>query len=316
MMNETEDLEAGGIKFEAPIRLVSSHNVSNPGFLSHRGGEFLFGGHHIAQNPFREVDVSIIGVELKSIAITHRHKDVFVVAVEFPRPRTIDQVEDFLERMADSFSAALAYHQDDAWYGNLVLKLDVEGLRDVSPKPAGTLHIEADVTLSSTETVPVTRKIFENLHWTPLTSIFVEGMRAPQAKTKFLFWFVILEELEKQEEFLELFTPLFSAQEKAQILTMALGNEARNRIANVLNAPTATHEGRSTKLLRILQEVGLGKIASSRTTITIDEDICKSLIKQRNNVAHKGAVIDEDQLYRVLFPLARGALRYLEATRA
>ncbi|WP_416355813.1 hypothetical protein ACLNGM_16990 [Aureimonas phyllosphaerae] len=311
-MNLAEELETGGTKFEAPIRLVSSHHVSNPGFLSHRKGEFWFGRQHIAQNPFHEADVHVLGVDLKSISITYVHQDVFLLTVEFAVSRSFDQVEEFLGKVAEAFSSALARSQQDAWYGNLVLKLDVEGLRDVSPKLAGTLHIEASVQLSSIDTVPVDRRIFENLRWTPLTSIFVEGMRSPQAKSKFLFWFVILEELEKRVEFLRLFTPLLSKEEKSQISAMSLSKEAKSRIENVLNAPTTTREGRPEKLLRILQHIGLGEISNSDGKFTVDEAVCRSLIKQRNNVAHLGAVIDEHQLYRVLFPLAQGALRYLE----
>ena len=136
-------------------------------------------------------------------------------------------------------------------------------------------------------------------------------MRASQAKSKFLFWFVVLEELEARDEFKTLFTPLFSEDEKKSLMSADLNDDARNRVKQLLRNPAATRESRAQKLLNILNKIGLSEVEGLQGALAIDVSICKSLIKQRNNIAHKGARIDVNQLYTILFPLAQGALVYL-----
>lgn len=78
-----------------------------------------------------------------------------------------------------------------------------------------------------------------------------------------------------------------------------------------LNNPAATVEGRATKLERILQEIGATHARGLVSHIPVDAALCRRLIEQRNCVAHKGARIDKDLLYGVLFPLSQLALAYI-----
>jgi len=88
-------------------------------------------------------------------------------------------------------------------------------------------------------------------------------MRATQPKSKFLFWFVILEELESRKEFKKLFAPLFSADEKKVLRQAALSSEAAQRLDGLLNNPLATQQGRHEKLLTILRTIGLGTVKAA-----------------------------------------------------
>jgi hypothetical protein len=93
--------------------------------------------------------------------------------------------------------------------------------------------------MTSKEGVPVSVERLMQLRWNPLTDVFVEGMRSPEPKSKFLFWFVMLEELEKCEEFTRLFSPLFTPAQASTILDITssvLDSGAQNRIQQFFKA--------------------------------------------------------------------------------
>jgi hypothetical protein len=304
-----------GSKFEVPIRFQTSHNIAQPGFQSDRKGEFFSSqGTPLANSPLVLNNLVVLEITVQLLMLKTRNKDWYQLTIELPDPLTMDEFQKWLRQLADAFTASLATTQRDPWYGNLILDVRWSGLRMESPKTNGIAIIGSSHT--SIENVVISASILEALQWSPLIAIFVEGMRAPQAKVKFLFWFVIIEELEGREEFRPLFKPLFSDPEKEELLKAKLGDAAKNRLTQLLNDPKVTGEGRARKLLLILQEVGLDKVKALFGEITIDEEICKSLIAQRNHVAHKGKQINEDQLYNILFPLSQGALKYLNNDEA
>lgn len=288
-------------RYEVPLRFSVSHGIARPGFQSHRKGEFWFNGAHISTSPFHLVDAEVLGVAFKQLSLTHRSGDAYLLSLELVNACTMGEAEDFIRRLVDAFTVSMAVHQQDPWYGNLLLEAGWAGLRDAALKPPGTISFEASVGMTSEECISINEAVVTSLHWSPLTTIFAEGMRAAQPKSKFLFWFVILEELESRDEFKGLFTPLFTSEEKVELLAASLAPSAKQRLKQLLNNPVATQEGRAQKLLRILQQIGLGQVSSLGKTIPLDEGLCQSLIKQRNNIAHKGATINVDQLYTVLF---------------
>jgi hypothetical protein len=297
--------------YEVPVRFVPSHGIARPGFQSNRKGLFWHGCAELEATPFEMTDADVLGTPLHRLSITYRGGDTYLLSLEFVAACSVQEAEDFIQRFVDAFTVSMAGNQRDPWYGNLLLEAIWTGLRNSTPKPPGTFCAEISTALTSEEMIPVSGEVLQALNWSPLTRIFAEGMRAAQPKSKFLFWFVILEELESRDEFKKLFNPLFSEEEKKQLLQATLSAGSKQRLEGLLNNPSVTQQGRPEKLLAILQQIALGEVKSLGKTITIDLAICRSLIKQRNNIAHKGAMIDLDELYMVLFPLANGALVYL-----
>lgn len=297
--------------YEVPVRFAPSHAIARPGFLSHRKGLFWHDGVALGAKPFDFGDADVLGTALRRLLLTHQGGDKYLLSLEFVAARSLQDTEDFIQRLIDAFTVSMAGNQRDPWYGNLLLEALWPGLRDSTPKPPGTISPEISTAMTSEEFIVVSEASLQALSWSPLTAIFAEGMRAAQPKSKFLFWFVILEELESRDEFKALFDPLFSADEKNHLLQASLSAGARQRLEQLLKNPSATQQGRAEKLLAILKQIDLGEVKSLDKTIPVDLAICRSLIKQRNNIAHKGAMIDLDQLYTVLFPLAQGALAYL-----
>jgi hypothetical protein len=298
---------------EAPLRLMASHDIAHPGFQSTRRGEFVDLGASSEDRSAEIVlrDLTILGVPLARFTLESPSGDVRRLRIDFDRATTEADAFNFLQQFADAWSATLAGGQRDPWYGNLYVDIRWAGVKTFTAQSGG-IGIETSLKMTSIDGVAVAPGPLSDLRWSPLTDVFVEGMKATQPKSKFLFWFVILEELEKREEFLSLFTPMFSREEKAQLQEVVRSNGAAlKRLNGLLNNPATTLEGRAAKLARIVDAVGGSSINGLSGPILVDQARCAALIEQRNKVAHKGSSINKDLLYTVLFPLSHAALSYI-----
>lgn len=296
---------------EAPLRLVASHDIARPGFQSARRGEFVL-MNASSQDGSTEIvlrDLTILGVPLAKFVLQSPSGDTRLLRADFDRAMTKADAFSFIQRLADAWSATLADRQRDPWYGNLYVDIRWAGVKTLTAQGGGIVD---SMQMTSIEGVAVAPALLSAMRWSPLTDVFVEGMKASQPKSKFLFWFVILEELEKREEFLSLFTPMFSAEDKARLQDAVCSNgPALQRLNGLLNSRTTTLEGRAAKLARIVDAVGGSSIDGLSGPILVDQARCAALIDQRNKVAHKGSSIDKDLLYTMLFPLSRIALNYV-----
>jgi hypothetical protein len=160
--------------------------------------------------------------------------------------------------------------------------------------------------------VPITAEKLEALQVSPLTKIFADGMRAGQAKSKYIYWFVLLEELEKRDQFRPLYNQLYSAEEIEMILEKSgVGAGKLDRLKHFLRQPQLTAEPRHEKLALILKAIGAEWVNTIKGDVEITPKLCREMIGQRNRVAHRGSRIDEFQIFSVLMPLALKALDYL-----
>jgi hypothetical protein len=297
---------------EAPLRLIASHAIGYPGFQSARRGEFVrlvASEDRSAEIDLR--DVTVLGTQLEKFTLERAKGETRLLKIDFKCATTEDDAFSFLQKLADAWSATLAGRQRDPWYGNLFVDVRWAGVKALRAE-SGVIEIESSLQITSIEGVAVTPELLSDLRWSPLTDVFVEGMKASQPKSKFLFWFVILEELEKRGEFLSLFTPMFSPEEKTQMQEVVRSSGAAlQRLNGLLNNPMTTLEGRAAKLSRIVDAMGSSIIQGLAGPIVVDQARCAALIDQRNKVAHKGSSINESLLYSVLFPLSRNALNYI-----
>ncbi|MNS57089.1 hypothetical protein D3C72_899660 [compost metagenome] len=292
---------------EATLSLQSSHNIAYPGFRSQRGGIFNLESEP-ADDRLELAKLTLLDVELTRLIVESQTTNGRKVIAEFERRNSEAGAHAFVQQLADAWSAELARDQSDPWYGNLYIDIDWSGVKTIAANSGG---ISTSLQMSSQQDVPIKRDHLESLRWTPLTDLFVEGVKSSRPKSKFLFWFLMLEELEKKEEFEALFTPMFGEAEKQDLRKAVAENSvASNRLNGLLNNTAATIEGRPAKLRRILEEIGVSEVEALQRKIPITDEICKRLINQRNKVAHKGSEIDSDLLYNVLFPLSKRALDY------
>lgn len=298
---------------EAPLRLVASHDIANPGFQSARRGRFVLLGRSREARSEEIVlrEITVLGVPLAKFALERPGEDTSLLKLEFDNAMTEADAYSFLQQLADAWSAMLADSQRDPWYGNLYVDIRWARVKSLAAQSGGIV-MGSSLEIESIDGVAVAPERLAALRWSPLTDVFVEGMKSSQPKSKFMFWFIILEELEKRGEFLALFTPMFSPEEKAQLQKVVRSNGAAlQRLNGLLNNPMATIEGRAEKLARIVDAVGSSRIEGLSGPIVVDRARCAELIDQRNKIAHKGSSINEDLLYHVLFPLSRNALNYI-----
>lgn len=298
---------------EVPIRLVQSHAIASPGFQSRRKAWLAHpDGTDFAATPFELRGQVVLGELLDRLAVRRRDPDWHLLEVDFVAPRSIAEAQDFVQQLSDALTVQMAPDQKDPWYGNLYVEVNWAGFSDVTPKSPNTLTVSGSVGMTSQQWVPLSDAKVLDLTWSPLSELFADGMRAGQPKSKYLYWFVILEELEKRKAFHPLFNRLFDDAARAAILAAA-PTASHPRLKGLLSDPLATAEGRAQKLFAVLTHIGITEVETYDGRHTIDETICQALIKQRNTVAHKGGAIDKDLLYLKLFPLAQSVLAYLNA---
>lgn len=303
-------------ELSVPIRLTASHGYNQPGFKSSRTGCF---GTKIGDKfteSFSAENINILNCNIKKIELISIEKSgKQVLKVSFTDPTSEEIAQVFVSNLATSLSASISDEQTDAWHGNLYVEVDWIELNLLEPRGSG-IRITDSLEIKINQSLALSDYMLECLKWTHYSDIFVDGMRAAHPKTKFIYWFVLLEELEGRIEFRGLFTKLYSDEDKkivAQVESQ-LGGRKGARLNSLANDPKVTVEKREVKLAKILDVIGLDEVAViGGKKIEISEDVCSRLIDMRNKLAHKGGNVEDGLLYDILFPLARGALAYLNS---
>ena len=308
------------ISANVPIRIAGSHGQNVPGFKSTRDGVFV----SIVPEPphftkqFLATDVTVLAVALETFAIEPPGANGWQkLEVAFKERQTKESVIAFLERLSTALTALSSAGQRDPWYGNLVVEMDWFSLQFEKPRTAAmAIDARGQLAMTSEDFTVLTAEKIEALGISDLTEIFVDGMRANQPKSKYLNWFIPLEELENlaSTDFSHLFTPLFPKTERSEIAKASkLTGGQLNRLKNFLGSPNHTVQNRNEKLSTILHAIGICELTTIKETkVPVDVTLCGRLTQGRNSLAHKGTKVDEDLLYNVLFPLSQRVLAYLD----
>jgi hypothetical protein len=315
--------------FSVAIRIIASHGYNRPGFTSSRYGKFSSVVKNGEEYPdkFSANDLVVLNQKCEIFSIGQptsgdeklSWQELYVV---FENALSPDDVSIFIEKLADALSIHFAKNQRDPWYGNNYVdigwsSLQLTSLEKWNSTPeqlSSSFEFSASLSIKSVERIDLNTEIIETLQDSSYSAIFSEGMRAPQPKAKYINWFVLIEELEKQDEFKKLFTPMFSKADQTVILNATTGmpEMLKTRLNNFLTNPNLHTESRHEKLCKILHQIGITTLPTlSNIKIDVNVELCKRLIKERNLAAHRGSTIDENLLYNSLFPIAYGALQFL-----
>lgn len=314
--------------FVVPIRFTASHGFNELGFRSDRKGVFATmtsstPAEYIKK--FSGENLSIFNIALEKFEIGEPVAEAANLNIEwqslsvtFVSGQTGDFLRDFVWKIAAAMSTSIASSQRDASYGNLYMDVDWFCLNMTEETVNGDditsrIRVTDSIALEIIQFVPLNNDRLTQLQYSAYTELFFEGIRATHPKAKYISWFVLLEELEKLDEFNAKFTPMFSKADQPTIVaaTVSMDKQLQNRLKQMLTNPNLHRESRPEKLLVILNSIGITYLTTMHGTVQVDVALCKSLIETRNSVAHKGQSISEGQLYNVLFPLAFEALRYL-----
>ena len=139
-------------------------------------------------------------------------------------------------------------------------------------------------------------------NYSPEVDFFYHGLMSNNTKSKFLYFFTIIELLEdpknySKNSFKEL---LFSNEEITEIKKYFKNFDSRKK-GIILNSLNTTKLTRSEKLFQYLEELNLECINTGLIQIN---DI-KSIIDQRNKLYHSSEIFDNNIVYDKLFPLVR-----------
>ncbi|OAH42171.1 hypothetical protein AX777_25400 [Sphingobium yanoikuyae] len=257
-------------------------------------------------------NVDLLGIRIDRMEIGPRKDEWQLMELRFAAPLNLETIDAFLLELADAITVEMAPEQLDGYNGNYHAVVRLPLLEVIDPStPPDTLVIVDAISITRTQGVSLYADMLEKLTFSPLGRIFAEGVRSADPKMKYISWFVVLEELEGRSEFA--FDPLFSMTEVEHIIkASALNQDQTSRLRGALTGRSVTVKGRPEKLAEILTQIGMPTIKTIKGPITVTVDLCRALIKQRNTVAHKGTDIDNDLLHNALFPLAIGALAYIE----
>jgi hypothetical protein len=306
------------IAVTVPIRLRASHGIDTRGFASESRG--FLARHDTVTNSlvpgFSARDLVILDLTLEEFTISPAMGEEQTLRLRFAEAQTLERIDRFLVELANGLSASLAAGQKDAWHGNLYIEIRATVLvpEYLRTERADVVRVTDSMQLTRHQSVPITVDRLERLQASPFTEIFADGVRAAQPKSKYIYWFVLLEELEKRDEFRLLYNQLYSGEEIEAILEKSGFEDGKlNRLKQFLRQPQLTAEPRYDKLALILKTIGATSVSTIKGDVDVTPKLCKDLIGQRNKVAHRGSQINEFQMFSVLMPLALKALDYLNA---
>ena len=221
----------------------------------------------------------------------------------------------FAKLFCEYFTCILAFFNDNSYYGTtlikpiwhtwdyqLIYKYNRSKKSLISLYSGHKTYINPD--LSPYFSLSIQRNYY--------TELFFAGLEANSDRTKFLFWFLILEDLESSDSYKKMFknNNLFTQDDRNQIANLFPKAESSEKYEKLQNTmATATIKSRSDKLFEFLIDSGLSEYgtSSNRTKLTVED--CKKLIKQRNAVAHGKAMWDFRLTCNVLFEIVSEIIR-------
>lgn len=305
------------IAIDVPVSVKSSHNITERGFSSNLSSHFSsrLPGDVVCWEPHLAAsEVTILSTPVVSFAVSPPEDGKQRLTVRFAEPLDEERVDKFLTELATSLSVSMAERQKDGWHGILFTDIPLAEVKHERLAPSrGGITIGEAISMEVKSPQPLSVELLQELWSSPLAEIFVDGMKAPDTKAKFIYWFVMLEELERLDDFDALYKRLYEPADIESLVTNSgLTGAKRDRLKSWASGRNLTVQGRAEKLRLILHKIGAPNVDTISGTVAITAELCRSLIEQRNKVAHRGSQIDPTMLYTVLLPLAHRALTYLQ----
>ena len=211
------------------------------------------------------------------------------------------EVIKYLIRLESALSAHYGKNYENGYYGTPFVEVDYFSVQITNPGDQ-RIAITDKLSMKSEAHLSVDTRILKNLFFNPIVSLYNDGLRAQDPKSKFLNWFTIIEEyLERNESLTSKFESRFSNSEAQEIRQFS--QKFGNRGSSLTNALQLTVLSRHEKLSSILADIGIEAVGREGQQMIITPTICKILIQDRNRLFHKGEILNESRLYNFLFPL-------------
>ena len=277
----------------APVSLRSSHDRNTAVFRS----TTVFQWH----NPIEADEIWCLGARLENFSLIPATRTNAELRFESDNFQTKEDVVEYMMKFESSLSAYYGKDHKNGYYGTPFVQIDYYALNITS---TGNEKIAIAEKFSMTAETPlsVNTDILKDLFHNPIVSLYNDGLRAQDSKSKFLSWFTIIEEfVEKDKNFASKFEPLFSDSEKLKIheFSKQFGDKGSALAVVIGRTKSSRHE----KLAIMFAEVGITTIGAGNQEMNITPEICRALISDRNRLFHRGSAVNESRLYSCLYPL-------------
>lgn len=277
-------------KFTCQFEILSSHSISEVSF--HGENRYRLDESFSLSCPY--------GTRETTINFKHNDSNKGKISVTSSEFHSKDEQVIYLHSLSKLFSSLIGFKECNPHLGTPYINLDLQTFR------SSITHNIDHIAFVNTQLVFNIRKKdlhVENIKKTDLLDYYCDALKAENDKSKFFHLFLIVEALEYSKEYKTMFPngTLFSSEEKESIRGIAepLSNDKKNALLSCLSR---TKQSRAEKLFIFINDVMLKNI-SSKQQMELTEKIIKEIIASRNKLFHKSANLNQDLLYKVLFPL-------------
>ena len=248
-----------------------------------------------------EEDLRSLGADLKNFSLIPQTNVRAALKFETDFFKSEEEVIQYLVRFESALSTHYGKNYEGGYYGTPFVEVDYFTVQITNPDDKRIIVADR-FSMRSENPLLVSAEILANLFHNPIVSLYNDGLRAQDPKSKFLNWFTIIEEfLEKNKALTSKFQSRFSDDEKEKIqnFSQQLGKN-RSLLTDILRF---TKLSRHEKLSIILMDIGIAAVGRGDQQMAITPSTCKMLIDDRNRLFHEGKFLDELRLYNLLFPL-------------
>lgn len=284
-----------------PFSLNSSHEINDVGFK---------GGNEINLIVPSKIE-SPLGIKDVVIEFEQINKNKFNITILSHTLDTQHKQIDFLEKISEYLSFLINKREHNPAYGTIFAEVEWYDFKSLQIHEndgnlISTAHLSDFWGMFSTRPVNLEDFEWKISSYHDLLRFYFDGLKAEHKKSKYFHWFLILEYLEKSDRYISLFNhnKLFDDKEQQAISALAdqMSEGAKKGALKALLS--RTKEFRNTKLLKMINFLGVYSYKSFDKEKEISEEIIKNITEGRNAIFHSGSDFPESILWNDLFPLA------------
>lgn len=289
------------MEFSCPFTIETSHRIEE---IESKGDKAIELGLPISLSSQK-----IFGKNISSLDIEKKDTNSYEITVQSDEMESNHEIIKFLNEFGIILGFLISEKETNPLYGTHYINFHFFKISK-SKKNNASLEISDKVEIKLTRPLKVNPDDFSSLNTNDLLTFFIDGLKAESEKSKYFFWFLILEYLENQDDFRSRFSGsrLFSEDEIEKVTSLADGFGDPRKKDALLGIKNRTQKTRTEKLTDYLISKGIHKYKSGSEELEVTTDVMQKIIKARNALFHSGNTSISKLLYFELFPIVQKIL--------
>ena len=200
-------------------------------------------------------------------------------------------------------ASIIALENANPHYGTTYLdiiwsKWSVEYSNEESKSPMFSMTDSCEI--KTIKSISLGQYFQEEIFSTDFIDFFASGLKANDEKSKFMFWFLIIETIEQSAYYTSLYSDdkLFPQAEQENILKN-VSEDKKEILSRAMSRATTLN--RPEKLKRCLSSLNIIEYTTPNEKKEIDAKVLKRIVEQRNALSHGGSKWDQNLLYNDFF---------------